>query len=348
MLVVVAGVGLVVAMLLGASAAASFRDKDGAVGGCLLVFACALGLGSLVGAVWGAREWYRAEEHQKPTAADTRRLLTIGLSSGSPGAEQSDPAVLRSLREMLAQPACISMLIQVVLGAGAVNFAVEAIMLADCTSIPLFAPSPWFSDPDEPLGSANGVAEYVSCPNHGIFLHLEAMRLIKPQQTVYGSTTGTALLLGFFTSLFGYGQIRRAVLGRPWHSPITGAVGQPWAQSIDDELLDRWYLKVWVTGRRSACVRDYIWVRALLVAFQLGILFSALVTLGLVAIHSRMGWDGSFRPWAYVAFKTSWCCVEAALSVVIGFAAATAETSVRSMRIRSRTWRTWQRVPTLQ
>ena len=89
-------------------------------------------------------------------------------------------------------------------------------------------------------------------------------------------------------------------------------------------------------------------MRALLVAFQLGILFSALVTLGLVAIHSRMGWDGSFRPWAYVAFKTSWCCVEAALSVVIGFAAATAETSVRSMRIRSRTWRTWQRVPTLQ
>ena len=304
--------GLTISVLLGVASGDSFHDDDGLVGVLMLGFACILGVASLGVGAGGFVERYRSDPPPPP------RVTAVGTSA--------EATLLQSFSEVLAQQAFQQLALKMVFWCGSLNLIAEVFMLKHCVMIPLMPPSALFSDPDEEVGrdSASGLEEYLTCPNYGIMKDLP----VQAQQTMLYTSSGTAWCIGFFTQIFGFADIRRGILGLPLNFPCTGRTVRPWIKPMKEDLLELWFIWPWATGRRWPVVRRRIWVRAFLVGTQLWAMFTIGTTVLLLLVHQVTSWDGGMRPSSYVAFKVSWCVVEAMVSATVAFAAATSEKTV--------------------
>jgi hypothetical protein len=311
--VCLSGVAGVVAVMLAAAAGQAFQESAGLVGAALASVAAAAGVASVGSGAWGVCEWYRGE-----VPPQTKSALPAGADH-----------LLHTLRAVYSQRAFVVMAAKMAFMAGLINLLVEVYQLSDCQIIPLMGPSAVFSDPDDQVDQKgpHGTSEYTECHNFGLLKHLIGAQ----QHTMYTETAATAWLLGFFTSLFGFGETRQAILGEAWNTRCTGRRGPPRVQAMSDDLLGAWYLRMWPTGRRSPVVRRRIWVRASLMGLQLGVVWTVGVMAGLWLIHNTTSWDGGMRKAWFIAFKTCWCAAEALMSVAVGFAAATSENALNQL-----------------
>eukprot|EP01047_Picozoa_sp_COSAG01_P010578 COSAG01_NODE_451_length_16883_cov_55.881733_6_plen_388_part_00 len=328
------------ALLVAASDAAGDGGGAGLVAFVLAVIGLMIAVAAVTIGGWSALEWSRA---QRPGAA---RVLVVSNSA--------DRRTIHSLREALSQPVFVKQLVQTMIIAGTANMIFEwKLRLQECPHIQILAKG----DPGHPTITSDARA----CHNYGLMRQLfgphEAGQYT--QYSMYTETLTTSYIMGFFTTFMpfgacpfthsptpaddysGYacaGAFQNGVLGLKWNFACTGARGEPTLKPLDDALLDRWFMRPWGTGRRGNCccgaelLRKRIWVRASLLAFQMFLFWSFVLIFGALAVEAYTPWDGSMRSGPYVAFKTLWCTMEAAMCVTVSFVAATSEKSVLLIR----------------